>query len=108
MLAIDRTASARVQAPPERCRLKLREVERYPDWSSLIREADVRDSDHVHLRVELLGISLEMTCELAREGDRTVLRRIPHDAHDDERFEATWTVTPSQSGSSVSLHVIAN
>jgi hypothetical protein len=32
---------------------------------------------------------------------------VPYDAHDEERFEATWTVAPAGSASTVDLHVVA-
>src|SRR3954453_22290169 len=106
MLTIDRTARAHVSAPPARCLERLAAVEEYPSWSSLIRAAEPM-GDRVRLRAELLGVSFVMDCELSVGGDHARLTRVPHDEDDEERFEATWTVTPAASGSEVTLHVVA-
>jgi hypothetical protein len=108
VLTIDRTARAEVAATPERCLERLGDVESYPSWSSLIRGAE-RVGDRVRLRAELLSVSFEMDCVLELGPDRVVLRRLPNDDGDEERFEAVWTVTPGESGQSsdVELHVVA-
>jgi hypothetical protein len=106
MLMIDRSARAEVSAPPARCLERLADVEAYPSWSSLIRSAETV-GERVRLRAELLGVSFEMDCALELGGDRAVLRRLPNDPRDDERFEATWTVSPAGSGAAVGLHVVA-
>ena len=102
MLAIDRTVSAAVDAPPERCLDLLADVERYPEWASLISEAQL-DGERVRLRASLLGVSLEMECELELSAAGAALRRLPYDADDPERFEATWRLDPG----TVELHVSA-
>jgi hypothetical protein len=108
VLTIDRTARAAVAATPERCIERLADVEAYPSWSSLIRSAE-RVGELVRLRAELLGVPFEMDCALELGPDRVVLRRLPNDDKDDERFEAVWTVTQGESGQSsdVELHVVA-
>jgi hypothetical protein len=107
VLTIDRTARAEVAATPERCLERLGDVESYPSWSSLIRRAE-RVGDRVRLRAELLTVSFEMDCALELGPDRAVLRRLPNDDRDEERFEAVWTVRPAAPGSSdVELHVVA-
>jgi hypothetical protein len=102
MLEIDRTANAGVAATPARCRERLADVGGYPRWSSLIKSAE-RTGDHVSLRAELLGVSFAMVCELEVSDEQVVLRRLPHDAADEERFEAVWTLAPGE----VTLHVKA-
>jgi hypothetical protein len=106
VLTIDRTARGEVAAPPKRCLERLADAADYPTWSSLIRSAE-RAGERVRLKAELFGISFVMDCELEVGDDRAVLRRVPYDAEDEERFEATWTVTPAASGSEVELHVVA-
>jgi hypothetical protein len=102
VLEIDRTVSAAVDASPERCLELLADVEGYPAWSSLISEAE-RAGDHVRLRASVLGVGFEMTCALELSDDRAVLRRIPNDPQDEERFEAAWSLAPG----CVELHVRA-
>jgi hypothetical protein len=102
MLEIDRTARAHVDVPPARCVELLTDVDSYPRWSSLIRSAESR-SGRVRLRAELLGVSFEMECDLEVDDDRVVLRRLPNDDGDEERFEAAWTATPGE----LTLHVTA-
>jgi hypothetical protein len=102
VLRIDRTVSAGVDATPERCLEMLGDVERYPSWSSLL-ESTERAGDLVRLRASVLGVGLEMDCELLLRPAAAVLRRIPEDDTDEERFEATWTLAPG----SVELHVRA-
>jgi ribosome-associated toxin RatA of RatAB toxin-antitoxin module len=106
VLTIDRSARATVAAAPERCLARLSDVEAYPSWASLIRSAEVV-GERVRLRAELLGVAFEMDCELEVAPGRAILRRVPYDAQDKERFEATWTVAPAGSGSAVDLHVVA-
>ena len=93
-------------APPERCLERLADVEAYPSWASLIRRAEVL-GDRVRVRAEMLGVAFEMDCALELGPDRAVLRRLPYDREDDERYEATWTVAPVAGGSDVELHVAA-
>jgi hypothetical protein len=106
VLTIDRSARATVTAAPERCLERFADVEAYPSWASLIRSAEVV-GQRVRLRAELLGVAFEMDCELEVAPGRAILRRVPYDARDDERFEAVWTVSPTGSGSEVELHVVA-
>src|SRR5436305_2782737 len=106
MLTIDRSASASVPAPPERCLERLGDIEDYPSWASLIRRVELVD-DRVRLRAELLGVSFVMECSLELGPDRALLRRLHHGPDDDERYEATWTVTPEGGGSRVELRVVA-
>jgi hypothetical protein len=102
VLEIDRTVSATVEAPPERCRELLADVEGYPAWSSLISSASV-EGDRVRLRASVLGVKFEMVCSLEVSDDRVVLERLPNDAGDDERFRADWALAPGV----VELHVRA-
>jgi hypothetical protein len=110
MLTIDRTAAADVPAAsPGRCLARLQDAQRYPEWSSLIKSAEPIEAGRVRLRAELLGVSFEMDCELETDGaTRAVLRRVPNDLDDEERFEAAWTVTRAgRRGAHVELHVRA-
>jgi hypothetical protein len=102
MLSIDRTVTASISAPREQCLAVLTSVERYPSWSSLIESA-AREGERVRLRASVLGVGFEMLCAFEAGDDRVVLRRLPNDSDDDERFEATWSLAPG----SVSLHVRA-
>jgi Polyketide cyclase / dehydrase and lipid transport len=95
VLTIDRTARAGVGATPARCRERLADVEGYPRWSSLIRSAE-RSGERIRIRAELLGVSFEMVCELEVDEERVVLRRLPHDSEDEERFEAAWALAPGE------------
>jgi hypothetical protein len=106
MLTIDRSARATVAAPPQRCLERLTDVEAYPSWSSLIREADVA-GERVRLRAELLGVPFVMDCSLEVGPERAVLRRLAYDEDDEERYEATWTVKRAGSGSEIELYVSA-
>jgi hypothetical protein len=107
VLRIDRAVHAEVSAPPERCLAVLADVGAYPSWSSLIAAAEVLDGGRVLLRVELLGQSLEMRCELEVGEGHAVLRRVPNDPDDEERFVAAWTVRPAGAGVEVELRVEA-
>src|SRR3954462_14720895 len=95
MLEVDRSARAGVAATPARCRERLADVDGYPRWSSLITRAE-RAGERVRLRAELLGVGFEMVCELEVGEERVVLRRLPHDDSDEERFEAAWTLAPGE------------
>src|SRR3954451_13216601 len=103
MLEIDRSMRTPVDASPDRCIELLRDVESYPDWSSLISRVE-RDGEHVRLRASVLGVALWMTCELRVGADGAVLRRIPDDEGDEERFEASFSLSPA---GTVGLHLSA-
>ena len=106
MVRVDRTVRSDVAAPPAACLALLGAPARYPDWARLVREAEARDGT-VHLRVEVLGMSTEMECALELEPEGAVLRRLPNDDADDERFTAAFTVRPAGAGATVELHVTA-
>jgi ribosome-associated toxin RatA of RatAB toxin-antitoxin module len=107
VLRIDGTAEARVDAPPERCLKALGDVESYPSWSSLIKSVERLGDDRVRLQASVLGLSVGMTCVVSVDATHAVLRRVPNEPGDEESYEATWTVTPSDGGSRVELHVKA-
>ena len=106
MLHVDRTARAEVDAAPSACLALLGDVAGYPRWSRLVREAEADDGT-VRLRVEVLGRTTEMECALELGPTGAVLRRLPNDAADDERFTAAWSVRPAGAGAAVELHVTA-
>jgi hypothetical protein len=106
VITIDRSAEAGVAAPPAGCLERLADVERYPSWASLIKSAE-RVGERVRLSAELWGIAFAMDCALQLTSQGAVLRRLPYSADDDERYQASWTVTPEASGSRVELHVVA-
>jgi Polyketide cyclase / dehydrase and lipid transport len=107
VLEIDRTVSAQVKAPPDRCLALLRDVAGYPRWARLVGEVEVLDDDRVRLRADVLGLPVVMTCRLeAAEGSAT-LRRLPNDPDDDEAFVAAWTVREAPGGVDVELRVRA-
>jgi Polyketide cyclase / dehydrase and lipid transport len=107
VLGIDRTVSARVTAPPNRCLAVLRDVAGYPRWSRLVGAVDVVDDDRVRLRADVLGLQVAMTCVLEKAEGSATLRRVPNDPDDDERFTAAWTVGDAPGGADVELHVRA-
>jgi hypothetical protein len=94
MLAIDRTVRASAEATVERCLSVLADVPGYPAWSSLIESAVV-EADQVRIRASVLGVGFEMDCVLEMGETGAVLRKLPNDPDDEERFEAIWTVAPS-------------
>jgi hypothetical protein len=106
MLRLDRTVRADVAASPSACLNLLGDVEGYPRWSRLVRSAEAHD-DAIGLRAEVLGLTVEMECALEVGRDTAVLRRLPYDEGDDERFTATWTVRRKGVGATVQLHVTA-
>ena len=106
MLTIDRRTRLSVPATPDRCLKRLGDVEGYPSWASLIKRAEAV-GEGVRLRAELLGVPFVMDCALELGTDRAVLRRVPYNADDDERYEATWTVAAEGGDSRVELHVVA-
>lgn len=114
MLHVDRTAEAELSASPARCLDVLAAVEEYPAWSGLIAAAEVTERagdgspERVRLRAELVGLGVELDCALSIGDDRAELRRLPNDAEDEERFDATWTLRPAAEHVVVSLHVEAD
>lgn len=113
MLTIDHSARTKVAAAPARCLEVLAAVDGYPRWASLIGAAEVLERrpdgavEKVRLRADLFGMSVVMDCALELSADRAVLRRLPYDANDPERYVATWTVAATGGSSSVDLHVVA-
>jgi Polyketide cyclase / dehydrase and lipid transport len=106
MLRVQRTVRADVAASPSRCVALLGDVEGYPRWARLVRAAEAHDGS-VRLRAEVLGMTVEMECELELGPDTAVLRRRPYDDADDERFTAAWAVRPAGAGAVVELSVTA-
>src|SRR4051812_3542012 len=98
MLRIDRTVAVHTDASPSRCLEVLSAVERYPEWSRLIGEVEVleRAADGlpsaVRLRADVLGLKVLMDCALEFGDDRALVRRVPNDPEDDERYEAAWRI----------------
>jgi ribosome-associated toxin RatA of RatAB toxin-antitoxin module len=107
MLRIDRTVAGEVAAPPSSCLDLLADVERYPSWTALIKSVEPLGDATMHLRAEVLGLPIEMNCELELGADRARLRRLPHDADDHERFETLWTLASTTGGCAVELRVAA-
>jgi hypothetical protein len=107
VLRIDGTARTEVPAAPARCLEVLAAVDEYPAWSSLIADVERLDGGRLRIRAQVLGLAVRMTCALELGADRAVLRRLPHEPGDEEGYEATFTVTPSGSGSRVELHTVA-
>jgi ribosome-associated toxin RatA of RatAB toxin-antitoxin module len=111
VLSIERSASRAVGAPPERCMAVLADVGAYPAWSGLIVAARVVERDakpaRVWVRAQVLGLTVEMDCLLELGEARAVLRRVPDDDADRERYDAVWTVSPREGGTEVELEVTA-
>jgi hypothetical protein len=95
VLRVERTVRAAVTAPPDRCMTLLGDVEGYPRWARLLDGVEVTERDPLRVRViaDVLGLTVEMDCALELGPDRVVLRRLPNDADDDERYEAAWTIS---------------
>jgi polyketide cyclase/dehydrase/lipid transport protein len=106
MLAVERTVRADVAAPMSRCLALLGDIEGYPRWARLVRSAATHDGQ-LRVRAEILGMTVEMECALEVGPEGAVLRRLPYDANDDERFTAAWAVRPAGAGTAVELHVSA-
>jgi ribosome-associated toxin RatA of RatAB toxin-antitoxin module len=113
VLRIDRTVSSEVPASPSRCLALLADVEAYPSWARPVGAVEVleRRADdapaRVRLRADVFGLPVQMDCALELGGDRVVLRRVPYDADDSERYHATWRVRPRERGAIVELTVAA-
>lgn len=108
MLRFDRTTAAQAPAPPERCLALLADVERYPEWTSLIRAVEVERRTPegapqlLQVRAHALGLPIELRCALELAADGAVLRRIANDSADEERFETAWTVAAAADGATAS------
>jgi hypothetical protein len=109
VISIDRSVRAEVEATADRCLDLLERADRYPQWASLITNAEPAGDGRVRLRASVLGFSVEMLCELSvdRSAGRALLRRLPEDAEDAEAYESAWTVRHSGSGTTVELEVRA-
>jgi hypothetical protein len=107
VLEIDRTVSARVKAPPDRCLEVLRDVAGYPRWSRLVGEVDVVGDDRVRLRADVLSLPVVMNCVLEADKGSATLRRLPNHPDDEEQFTAAWTVGEARGGADVELRVRA-
>jgi hypothetical protein len=107
MLHIDGTARTRTAASAARCLEVLADVDRYPDWSSLITTVDRLDGGRLRLSAQVLGFSVRMTCVVDLAPDRAVMRRVPNEPGDEESYVATWSVRPEGTGTEVQLHVVA-
>ncbi|MEA2450103.1 MAG: hypothetical protein QOG63_2035 [Thermoleophilaceae bacterium] len=81
----------------------LGDIERYPDWARLIDSVTRSDGDRLQLCASVLGMTVAMQCALSVGDGVAVLRRLPHDDGDEERYAATWTVADG----SVELRVVA-
>jgi hypothetical protein len=109
MLRIDRSVSAPVDASPARCLDVLADVEGWPAWARLIADAEVleRGDDGrpsaARLHADVLGLKVVMDCVLEFGADRALLRRVPYDPDDDERYEVAWSIGERR----VELHVSA-
>jgi hypothetical protein len=103
LLRIDRNVSAAVDAPRSRCLEVLADIERWPEWARLIAAVEVLEPGFVRLRADVLGLKVIMDCVFELAEDRALLRRVPYDPQDDERYEAAWTLGDGQ----VDLHVTA-
>jgi hypothetical protein len=106
MLRLDRTVRADVAASPSACLALLGDLEGYPRWSRLVRSAEAH-GEAIRLRADVLGLTVEMECALEVGDESAVLRRLPYDDGDDERFTAAWTVRRTDAGATVQLHVTA-
>lgn len=108
MLRIDRTAEIVTAATPARVRAVLTDVPRYPAWASLIERVDVpAPGGPITLTGRVLGVEIVMTCLVEADDDTIVMRRLPFDGGDDERYVATWTVSPRGTATGVRLRVVA-
>ncbi len=90
-------ASASVAAPVERCVQFLGTVDRYPEWyGEVVRSVEVLDPGRaratLHVSVGPLTRDIRLLLSVAVSERSVVLRRIPHEPTDPERFEVSWSV----------------
>src|SRR4051794_24868549 len=98
-------AERRIDAPAGRCLSLLRDLERWPDWSStVVSSAGVeRDSEtgasRASLEARLLGRPLIFMAELSEgPGDHVELHRLPDGRDDPERVDLIVELSPQGSG----------
>jgi polyketide cyclase/dehydrase/lipid transport protein len=103
---LDRTVRAEVAGSPQRCVVLLADVEGWPRWARLVRDVERRGDDLV-MRAEVLGLTVQMRCVLERSAGGAILRRLPNETTDEERFTAAFTVRPADGGAAVTLQVAA-
>jgi hypothetical protein len=96
-----------VAAGPQRCMEVLTDVGGYPRWSRLVTAVEPLSRGRLALRVEVMGLPVEMDCVLATHPSSAVLERVPYHPSDRETYLATWSVEPAGSGSRVRLAVEA-
>jgi hypothetical protein len=94
-----------IDAPAGRCLSLLRDLERWPDWSStVVSSAGVgRDAEggasRASLEARLLGLPLIFMAELSEgPGDHVELHRLPHGRDDPERLDLIVELSPQGSG----------
>jgi ribosome-associated toxin RatA of RatAB toxin-antitoxin module len=98
------TASSPVAASAAEAYALVLAVEDYPRWyPEVVKEVQVTertpDGSPSHGRAKLavaygpLARDFDLTLQIeASEPERVVLRRIPHEPSDPERFQVTWTI----------------
>lgn len=94
-----------IDAPAGLCLSLLRDLERWPDWSSTVvstaglkRDAQGR-ATRATLEARLLGLPLIFRAEVSEgPGDHVELHRLPHGGDDAERLDLIVELSPQGSG----------
>ena len=94
-----------IDAPAGLCLSLLRDLERWPDWSSTVvssagveRDAEGR-ATRASLEARLLGLRLSFRAKVSEgPGDHVELRRLPHGDDDPERLDLIVDLSPQGSG----------
>jgi ribosome-associated toxin RatA of RatAB toxin-antitoxin module len=113
VLKVDRSAQELIPLPPERCVELVGVIEALPTWSSLISSVDVLESDdaglptQARLHAGVMGLTVQMPCNVERSDDGATLRRIRNGTGKDEDFVAIWSAEPHADGTEMNLHVTA-
>src|SRR2546421_7972156 len=79
-------ARRRIDAPAERCREAVADLESWPGWLSGI-ESVSGPPDHALVKARMVGFPLVLAVALEVEAGGVTLRRLPFEAGDPERFE---------------------
>jgi hypothetical protein len=109
-------ASGATTASPDQCMKLLEAIDGYPTWSpDIVKEAEVLERDQggrparvrakLHVERGPLTRDFNLVFEVTVEPAGTIdLRRIPHEASDQERFQVTWRVDDGR----IALELAAN
>jgi hypothetical protein len=114
MKSLSGDAERWIDAPAGRCLSVLRDLERWPDWSSTVTSITVMERDAqgrgalAGVRARLLGLAVVFLMEVSGgPGDRIELHRLPHGDDDPERLDLVIELSPEGSGCHASAELEA-